>query len=132
MFNFYPCIVLQPSLDMRQATTLLKARGAAKPGSSECAGILSILTLLDACLKKSAIESHWSHWSHHTTCCIETWLAAGGNAEPELYPRPDGSVYICGESDSVGVPDDPLSIQPREDACDNLEVSFVHPLSTDL
>ena len=60
------------------------------------------------------------------------WLAAGGNAEPELYPRPDGSVYICGESDSVGVPDDPLSIQPREDACDNLEVTFAHPLLSNL
>ncbi|KAK9844748.1 hypothetical protein WJX74_006279 [Apatococcus lobatus] len=58
-----------------------------------------------------------------TSHCLFTQISGtkSGNAEPELYPRPDGSVYICGESDSVGVPDDPLSIQPREDACDNLE-----------
>ena len=51
-----------------------------------------------------------------------TAMHAGGQAEPELYSRPDGTMYVCGESDSVGVPDDPLSIQPREGACDKLEV----------
>ncbi|KAK9863165.1 hypothetical protein WJX84_002101 [Apatococcus fuscideae] len=58
-----------------------------------------------------------------TPHCLFTQISgtADGQAEPELYPRPDGSVYICGESDSVGVPDDPLTIQPREDACDKLE-----------
>ena len=36
-------------------------------------------------------------------------------------------VYICGESDSVELPDDPLSIKPRASAMKSLQAS-PHPL----
>lgn len=36
-------------------------------------------------------------------------------------------VYICGESDSVSLPDDPLSIKPRASAMKSLQAS-PHPL----
>lgn len=39
-----------------------------------------------------------------------------------MYPRPDGTVYVCGESDDSAVPDDPLSITPRADAMTALKV----------
>jgi len=29
-----------------------------------------------------------------------------------VYPRPDGSVYICGEGDANPLPDDPAGIEP--------------------
>ncbi|CAL8464301.1 g3836 [Coccomyxa elongata] len=47
--------------------------------------------------------------------------SSGQRTEPEVYPRPDGTVYICGESDSSAVPDDPLSITPRADAMTALQ-----------
>lgn len=48
--------------------------------------------------------------------------AVGKKSDPEVYPRPDGTVYICGESEYVDVPDDPATIGPREDAIANLQV----------
>ena len=36
--------------------------------------------------------------------------------EPEVYPRPDGEVYICGQSDKVPLPVDPAQIKPKEES----------------
>ncbi|EIE18649.1 D-amino acid oxidase, partial [Coccomyxa subellipsoidea C-169] len=47
--------------------------------------------------------------------------SSGQRKEPEVYPRPDGSVYICGESDDSRLPDDPLAITPRGDAMTALQ-----------
>ena len=47
---------------------------------------------------------------------------AGKHSDPEVYPRPDGSVYICGEGESVPLPDDPLTIQSNSTARANLMV----------
>lgn len=44
----------------------------------------------------------------------------GRSKEPEIYPRPDGTIYICGESDGSALPDHPGDIQPREEACQKL------------
>ena len=49
----------------------------------------------------------------------------GRQADPEVYPRPDGTVYVCGESEMVVVPDDPLSIKPRPDAVARLQARLV-------
>jgi glycine/D-amino acid oxidase-like deaminating enzyme len=35
---------------------------------------------------------------------------------PEVFPRPDGSVYVCGASDDVPLPDHPAAVVPHEDA----------------
>ncbi|MEM7405229.1 MAG: FAD-dependent oxidoreductase [Pseudomonadota bacterium] len=48
---------------------------------------------------------------------VETDDPAAGNISPEIYPRPDGEVYVCGMADDIPVPEDPLSIQPNEQAC---------------
>ena len=40
--------------------------------------------------------------------------------ESEIYPRPDGTVYICGESDGAALPEDPGQVNPRLDACQSL------------
>ena len=40
--------------------------------------------------------------------------------EPEIYPRPDGTVYVCGEGDEEPLPDNPADIQPNPTACKNL------------
>ncbi len=40
--------------------------------------------------------------------------------EPEIYPRPDGTVYLCGEGDDEPLPEDPATIAPREGACEKI------------
>lgn len=40
---------------------------------------------------------------------------------PEIYPRPDGTVYICGYADEEPMPDNPVNVQPSEVACEKLE-----------
>jgi glycine/D-amino acid oxidase-like deaminating enzyme len=40
---------------------------------------------------------------------------------PEVYPRPDGSVYICGEGDANPLPDDPATIEPTQSVVDVLQ-----------
>ena len=52
---------------------------------------------------------------------------AESHADPEVYPRPDGSVYICGEAESVDLPDDPADIKPRVTSTASLRVSHTFP-----
>ena len=51
---------------------------------------------------------------------------AESHADPEVYPRPDGTVYICGEAETVDVPENPADIEPRKAAVKALQVR--HPL----
>lgn len=39
---------------------------------------------------------------------------------PEIYPRPDGTVYICGYADNELLPDNPSHVKPSEEACNKL------------
>ena len=43
-----------------------------------------------------------------------------GIEDPEIYPRPDGTVYVCGEADKPALPDDPASITSNKAASDKL------------
>ena len=45
----------------------------------------------------------------------------GESRDPEVYPRPDGEVYVCGMSDQVALPDDPSKIQPNDSSCKQLK-----------
>lgn len=45
----------------------------------------------------------------------------GVHDSPEVYPRPDGEVYVCGLSDDTPVPESPERVRPREGACDALK-----------
>ena len=49
--------------------------------------------------------------------------------EPEIYPREDGTVYICGEGDGEPLPSNPAQILPNMDACKRLHET-VGKLST--
>ncbi|MEM7252774.1 MAG: FAD-binding oxidoreductase [Pseudomonadota bacterium] len=45
----------------------------------------------------------------------------GSDAAPEVYPRPDGTVYVCGAPGSQPLPDAPSQITLEDNACANLE-----------
>ena len=49
--------------------------------------------------------------------------------EPEIYPRPDGTVYVCGEGDDEPLPDDPKDVAVRPGACEKLH-SMVGDMSS--
>jgi glycine/D-amino acid oxidase-like deaminating enzyme len=44
----------------------------------------------------------------------------GDSFDPEVFPRPDGSVYLCGVPDRTELPDDPASIAPNDAAISTL------------
>ena len=46
---------------------------------------------------------------------------ADGHHSPEIYPRPDGEVYVCGMSDQCALPEDPLAVTLDESACRRLK-----------
>ena len=41
------------------------------------------------------------------------FIDKGQRSEPEVYPRPDGTVYICGSAQQEPLPDDPKEIHPH-------------------
>lgn len=41
--------------------------------------------------------------------------------DSEIYPRPDGTVYVCGEDDDEPLPDDPKEVAARAGAGENLQ-----------
>ena len=43
-----------------------------------------------------------------------------GAHSPEVYPRPDGEVYVCGMGDHVALPENPSDIKPSDDATEQL------------
>jgi glycine/D-amino acid oxidase-like deaminating enzyme len=48
---------------------------------------------------------------------VEYRDSAGNSLSPEIYPRPNGEVYVCGMADNLPLPEDPRSISPSADAC---------------
>jgi len=42
---------------------------------------------------------------------VEYMDEEGGRASPEIFPRPDGEVYLCGLSDDQPLPEDPACIE---------------------
>mmetsp|Transcript_17813 Transcript_17813/g.27708 ORF Transcript_17813/g.27708 Transcript_17813/m.27708 type:complete len:382 (-) Transcript_17813:136-1281(-) len=55
-----------------------------------------------------------------------------GLGDPEVYPRPDGDVYVCGYPDSpVIIQEEPGSVQVRPEAVDRL-INVAGKLSTEL
>lgn len=53
--------------------------------------------------------------------------AAGVRHEPEVYPRPHGEVYVCGEPDGTPLPDNPADVAVAAETCDSIihNCSFV-------
>jgi len=44
----------------------------------------------------------------------------GRKTEPEIYPRPDGEVYISGEPEATALPDDPAEVSVDPVLCNNI------------
>lgn len=49
------------------------------------------------------------------------YLHTGQAIEPEVYPRPDGSVYICGSPEYIALPSDPKTIQADPKSVEDLK-----------
>lgn len=47
---------------------------------------------------------------------VDYVTATGEHLAPEVYPRADGEVYLCGLSEAVALPASPDLVQPRPDA----------------
>ncbi len=43
--------------------------------------------------------------------------AEGRQLEPEIFPRPDGEVYVCGMSDPTPLPESPQDVEVNEASC---------------
>ena len=53
----------------------------------------------------------------------------GGHRDPEVYPRPDGEVYVCGMVDDAPLPEHPRDASYDAAACDKLR-SFAASVSS--
>ncbi|CEM26891.1 unnamed protein product [Vitrella brassicaformis CCMP3155] len=61
---------------------------------------------------KAAISNHCLFIQYHNRNRMGGWR---GSEDPEIYPRPDNEVYMCGFPDMVPVPDDPGAVVPEEE-----------------
>jgi glycine/D-amino acid oxidase-like deaminating enzyme len=52
---------------------------------------------------------------------LEYQEATGEVQAPELFPRPDGTTYVCGISSESPLPIDPAAVAPDPDAIERLE-----------
>ena len=48
---------------------------------------------------------------------VEYRTADGHHLEPEIFPRPDGTVYVCGMADPQPLPDSPEEVEVSDAAC---------------
>jgi len=48
---------------------------------------------------------------------VDYRTADGRSLEPEIFPRPDGDVYVCGMRDPEPLPDTPEEVEVSEAAC---------------
>ena len=50
-------------------------------------------------------------------CFVEYTGKSGSRHSPEVYPRPDGTVYLCGMSDEEELPSDPNNVSHNPESC---------------
>jgi glycine/D-amino acid oxidase-like deaminating enzyme len=48
---------------------------------------------------------------------VDYRTADGRHLEPEIFPRPDGEVYVCGMADPAPLPDSPEAVEVSEASC---------------
>lgn len=51
---------------------------------------------------------------------VDYRTADGRHLDPEIFPRPDGEVYVCGVSDPTPLPDSPDDVAVSDEACETL------------
>ena len=57
---------------------------------------------------------------------LEYAEATGSILSPEVFPRADGTTYVCGVSSEAAVPIDPGKVEPDDDAIDRLKALCAH------
>jgi glycine/D-amino acid oxidase-like deaminating enzyme len=53
----------------------------------------------------------------HPARFTQALVGAARALEPEIFPRPDGEVYVCGMADPAPLPDSPEAVSVNDDAC---------------
>jgi glycine/D-amino acid oxidase-like deaminating enzyme len=48
---------------------------------------------------------------------VDYRTAEGRALEPEIFPRPEGEVYVCGMADPAPLPDSPELVEVNDDSC---------------
>jgi len=48
-------------------------------------------------------------------------IEEGRSFDPEVYPRPDNQVYMCGICDNLAIPEDPNDIVPNEKSIQSIK-----------
>ncbi len=48
---------------------------------------------------------------------VDYRTADGRALEPEIFPRPDGDVYVCGMADPAPLPDSPEAVEVNDESC---------------
>src|SRR5262249_27092048 len=51
---------------------------------------------------------------------VDYRTADGRALEPEIFPRPNGEVYVCGMADPAPLPESPEGVEVNESSCDTL------------
>ena len=51
---------------------------------------------------------------------VDYRTADGRRLEPEIFPRPDGDVYVCGMADPAPLPDSPEDVDVNDASCATL------------
>jgi glycine/D-amino acid oxidase-like deaminating enzyme len=51
---------------------------------------------------------------------VDYRTADGLVLEPEIFPRPDGEVYVCGMADPASLPESPDAVQVSDESCEVL------------
>ena len=74
-------------------------------------------------MRLAETDSDESSRSDVTAHCLftDTEFAGKEKREPEVYPRPDGTVYACGFSDHVTLPVNAKDIAPDSNSCKKLK-----------
>ena len=68
------------------------------------------------------LQPHQQHNSIDATALFLHYKPnyAGKSLEPEVYPRPDGTVYVCGQGDSQPLPLHPSEVKHDSKSCKTL------------
>lgn len=74
-----------------------------------------------ASASSSSSSMHSRHDQPTHVCCVRACKRR--SIEPELYPRPDGTVYVCGEPQALPLPPDgPAGVTVDAQRCQVLQV----------
>lgn len=92
--------------------TLTCSWGIQPPARCRTHGGQRLCVLLE--LPTAAMHQQTKSAPERTTCCCVLYVPSG--IEPEVYPRPDGSVYVCGEPQGdVPLPPSPSDVTVMEE-----------------